>query len=574
MSDEIPSIEDLLKKTGAKETEVSPQDETTTGKAETKLEEIKIKEKEEVTRREAEGTKISYANLVGFPISPEAIALIPEEQAKELKVVCFLYTGPEIRLGTTDATNEKVKELLYQLEERHKTHGVIYKISENSFKTALNFYRTLPKIRKVSKGVEITSDELEKYQKEIQNVADLQKTISKVSITDVVTLSLAAALRMGSSDVHIEAEEKGIVVRYRIDGVLQEVAVIPKEEWKQIVSRLKLVAGLKINITNKPQDGRFTIFLKEEKIEVRVSTLPTAFGESVVMRLLRPETISFDFERLGLRPLAYEKLKKEISKPNGMIMTTGPTGSGKTTTLYAVLRQLNTPGVKIITLEDPIEYKLEGINQSQIDSSREYTFARGLRSILRQDPDIVMVGEIRDLETAEISIQAALTGHLMLSTIHTNDAAGAIPRFISMGVKPFLLAPALRAIVGQRLVRRVCESCKKEAELDQEKLERIKKLLTEIPEASGEKIDLENLKFYKGNGCDECNNSGYRGRIGIYEVLLVNKEVEKAILEGKTSEYDMRQIAENQGMITMVQDGLLKAIDGQTTIDEVFRVSI
>jgi len=574
MSDEIPSIEDLLKKTGAKSTGAPLQDETTTEKVETKLEEIKIKEKEEVTRKESEGHKISYANLVGFPISPEAIALIPEQQAKELKVVCFLYTGPEIRLGTTDTSNEKVKELLYQLEERHKAHGVIYSISENSFQTALNFYRTLPKIRKEVNGVEITSDELEKYQKEIHNVADLQKIIAKVSITDVITLSLAAALQMGSSDVHIEAEEKGIVVRYRIDGVLQEVAVIPKQEWKQIVSRLKLVAGLKINITDKPQDGRFTIFLKDEKIEVRVSSLPTAFGESVVMRLLRPETISFEFERLGLRPLAYEKLKKEIEKPNGMIMTTGPTGSGKTTTLYAVLRQLNTPGVKIITLEDPVEYRLEGINQSQIDSSREYTFAKGLRSILRQDPDIVMVGEIRDLETAEISIQAALTGHLMLSTVHTNDAAGAIPRLISMGVKPFLLAPALRVIIGQRLVRRICENCKAETEIDEQQLARAKKILTEIPETSGEKINLEDLKFYHGKGCEQCNSSGYHGRVGIYEVLLINKEVEKAILEGKTSEYDMRQIAQNQGMITMVQDGILKATNGQTTVDEVFRVSI
>jgi type II secretory ATPase GspE/PulE/Tfp pilus assembly ATPase PilB-like protein len=255
-----------------------------------------------------------------------------------------------------------------------------------------------------------------------------------------------------------------------------------------------------------------------------------------------------------------------------MIVTTGPTGSGKTTTLYSILNKLNEPGVKIITLEDPVEYKLAGINQSQIDYSRDYTFAKGLRSILRQDPDIVMVGEIRDLETADIAIQAALTGHLVISTIHTNSASGAIPRFMSMGVKPFLLAPALNAVIGQRLVRRICEECKVEDNLDAETLERVKKILDELPPAVKEKYqkDLANLKFKKGTGCEACNNIGYKGRLGIYEVMAMSAEIEKIILSEQVSEYQMQDIAVKAGMVTMVQDGLLKALSGVTSVSEVF----
>jgi type II secretory ATPase GspE/PulE/Tfp pilus assembly ATPase PilB-like protein len=255
-----------------------------------------------------------------------------------------------------------------------------------------------------------------------------------------------------------------------------------------------------------------------------------------------------------------------------MIITTGPTGSGKTTTLYAILNKLNDPDIKIITLEDPIEYKLKGISQSQIDHSKGYSFADGLRSILRQDPDIIMVGELRDLETAKVAVQAALTGHKVISTLHTNDASGAIPRFLSMGVKPFLLAPSLNAVIGQRLVRRIHDKCKIEIKPEPKQLERIKEILSNLPENSGYKIDFDKLKFYRGQGCDECNHIGLKGRIGIYEIFPMNSEIEKQILSGKTSEYKIAEIAHQSGMISMVQDGLLKAADGITTIDEVFRV--
>ncbi len=354
------------------------------------------------------------------------------------------------------------------------------------------------------------------------------------------------------------------------------MAQLDSKLWPQVVARIKLVAKLKINIEDRPQDGRFTIFMTDEKIDVRTSTLPTAYGESVVMRLLMSSAIGLAFEDLGLRGKAFEALKIEITKPNGMIVTTGPTGSGKTTTLYAVLNKLNDPGTKIITIEDPVEYKLEGINQSQVNPSKKYTFANGLRSILRQDPDIVMVGEVRDLETAEVAINAALTGHLVITTLHTNDAAGTIPRLLSMEVKPFLLAPAINAMIGQRLVRKICDSCKEEAELDNRTISRVMDILSEIPDESGVKIskeDLKHLKFFKGGGCEECQGLGYKGRVGIFEVMTMNKEVETLILTSHVSEYDMRNIAIKNGMITMIQDGLLKASDGITTVDEVFRVA-
>jgi len=382
---------------------------------------------------------------------------------------------------------------------------------------------------------------------------------------------MAASVKTNSSDIHIEAEEKSIKIRFRIDGVLHDAAEINKDLWKKIISRMKSLAKVKINIDDKPQDGRMTIDMKNDRIDIRASFLPTNYGESVVMRLLRSSMAGLAFEHLGIRGHAYEQLKKEVERPNGMIITTGPTGSGKTTTLYAILKKLNNQETKIITIEDPIEYQLKGINQSQ--TSEKYTFSQGLRSIVRQDPDVVMVGEIRDLETADIAIQAALTGHLVLSTIHTNDAAGTVPRFLSMGAKPFLLAPALNAIIGQRLVRRVCDKCKAEVKIEPERMERVTSILEGLTDDYKKKVDFNNIHFFKGNGCEACQEIGYKGRIGIYEIIVLNEELEKLILSGKASEYDMRNAGVKAGTVTMVQDGVLKALEGITTIDEVFRVS-
>ncbi|MFA5946428.1 MAG: GspE/PulE family protein [Patescibacteria group bacterium] len=548
-------------------------DDDTTAKLAEKMSSIKKGEKEEETEKMAASLGIPTINLKGFPVSPEAIGLIPEEQSKELQTVVFLFNGPEMRVGTMRPDDPKVKELMFALEERNKTHAALYLISEESFNQAMKLYAALPQIKIIVKGVQITEDELAKYAAEMTDTASIAKMVKEATVTSVLSIVIAAALKLGSSDIHIEAEESGIAVRFRVDGILQEIAKLDSNQWKKLISRIKLIASLKINVIDQAQDGRFTIFQKNKKIDVRLSTIPTAYGESVVMRLLNPDTIMLDFEKLGFRPPALKKILKEVERPNGMIITTGPTGSGKTTTLYAILKRLNTADTKIITLEDPVEYKVEGLNQSQIDSKKDYTFAKGLRSILRQDPDIVMVGEIRDLETAEIAIQAALTGHMLLSTIHTNDAAGAVPRFMSMGVAPHLLAPAINAIMGQRLLRKLCQECKQPITLEPELMAEVVKQLDAISPNSGEpKVGTSKLQFYGPKGCDKCNNTGYKGRVGAYEILIKDAEIEKAILGGSISEYQMRDIAQKQGMVTMAQDGLLKASEGLTSVDEVKRI--
>lgn len=568
------SIEDLIaaSKTIATGAKSSAKDETTLEKFEKKSKEIKIKEVERSTQKEAEALGVSYINLVGFSISPEALILVEEDFAIKHSVVCFFYDGKNIRLGTTNYTNPEVINLAEQMRKKYFCLVVVYYISQNSLKHALDLYRALPKHRVISRGLDITEEDLEKYSEQFTSFKEIQNQIdNSPQITEIVTIIMAASIKTGSSDVHIEGEEKAIKVRFRIDGVLHDVAVLNKDLWKKIISRLKVLSGVKINITNKPQDGRISIHTKAERVDIRASFLPTAFGESVVMRLLRSSSVGLAFEDLGIRDRSYEQLKREVERPNGMIITTGPTGSGKTTTLYAILKKLNTQETKIITVEDPIEYQLQGVNQSQV--SEKYTFSQGLRSIVRQDPDVVMVGEIRDLETAEVAIQAALTGHLVLSTIHTNNAAGTVPRFLSMGAKPFLLAPALNAMIGQRLVRKICKNCKAETEVDENTMKKVLSILETLNEEEKKKVDFKNLKFYKGAGCEACQEIGYKGRIGIYEIFTLNKEVEKLILTGNVSEYDMQDIAIKNGMVTMVQDGILKAIDGITSVDEVFRVA-
>jgi len=580
MSSNFPSIDDLVPKSAINDNSSENNSKTDSlnldinspqAKFSHKMKEIAVKEKEVTIAEDAAKKGIPYIDLSIFPVSPEALRILPEQTARQKKTVCFFYNGEQLRLGTTQVSDD-VAELQYQLGERFHAETKVYLISEHSLERVLSLYANLPIIKPVNKDIVITDEELEKFGVEISNLKSLQEQFRRVSITDILTLLVASALKVNASDIHVEAEEKGVVVRYRIDGVLQDVATFPKEQWKQFVSRIKLLAALKINIIDRPQDGRVTLRLVSGTLDVRVSTMPTTWGESVVMRILHSGNKGVTFDELGLRGSAHGKLKKEIERPNGMIITTGPTGSGKTTSMYAILRTLNKPGVKIITLEDPVEIKMEGINQSQVDTYHDYTFAKGLRSILRQDPDICMVGEIRDLETAEIAIQMALTGHLMLSTIHTNSASGAIPRFLSMGVKPFLLAPALNSVIGQRLVRRICDTCKEEVVLEGEVLERVNKILQNLPEDEKKNVNFNQLRFYKGKGCEVCSGLGYKGRIGIYEIFTMNKEIEQVILSSEVSEYIIQEIAVKNGMVTMVQDGLLKALDKITTVDEVFRV--
>jgi len=562
MSD-LDSIENLINPTD--------DEESVAGRFAKKQNEIKIKEVEQKTAGQAQDLGLDYVNLVGFPISPEALSLISEDKAQELKLVCFFYDGKNIRLGCLNPSSE-IETKINELQGKYFTNIKLYLISPNSFQQALEAYKTVPKTKKYDRGVEISEANLEKFKEAISSYKSLNEKINEVNITDVVTLMLATAIKVGASDIHVEAEENTVVVRLRIDGVLQEAATLDREKWRRIISRLKILAKVKINIENKPQDGRYTIFLKNRKIDVRCSFLPTAYGESVVMRLLDSTATVLELESLGVRPEIMAILKKEIAKPNGLILTTGPTGSGKTTTLYAVINQLNKPGTKIITLEDPIEYQLPGINQSQVDSKHSFSFSEGLRSVLRQDPNVVMVGEIRDLETAEIAVQASLTGHLVLSTLHTNDAAGVIPRLIDIGVKPYFLVPSINAVIGQRLIRKLCPNCRQEHQVTAEETEQINKILAVISPKAGINVPATLPTIYKaGEGCEACNFIGYKGRDGIFEVFTMDDNIKQLTIDHAPSFKILQQAIEN-GMITMLQDGILKILDGLTSLDEVYRV--
>ncbi|MEI7512509.1 MAG: GspE/PulE family protein [Candidatus Uhrbacteria bacterium] len=594
MATKATSIEDLLKKARATNAAKAPSVDPTKqavpvskpragGSAQgatiqTKLSEtmdsVRIQEKERETAQKASAQGIPFIQLRGFPIAPEALSLLTRDVAQTVRAVIFFLVGDEIRIATTSPGKEVQRIAERVAKERHANVST-YLVSEDSLEYALKLYDKLPTPKEIIYGYRIEEEDLAKFEKEISNFEDLQAKISQVSTTDIITLIFGAALRIGSSDVHIEAEEEDVKIRFRIDGRLRDAASLPKTAWKQMIGRLKLLAGVKINIEDVPQDGRITIYLTNEKIDIRVSFLPTAFGESVVMRILRPKAIALEFDSLGVRGKALEDLVVQIEKPNGMIITTGPTGSGKTTTLYAILKKLNDPTEKIITLEDPIEYKLQGINQSQIEHAKGYDFAKGLRSILRQDPDIVMVGEIRDQETAEIAIQAALTGHLVVSTIHTNSAAGAIPRFLSMGVRPFLLAPALNAVIGQRLVRRLKKEMAIPTKLSAAQTKQVKQILGSISEKSGYKVDLDKLVFYEPDPKKVTKeDDGFKGRVGIYEIFTMTPEIEEVILAGNDiSEFKIQEIALKNGMITMAQDGLLKALDCLTSVEEVLAVA-
>lgn len=403
--------------------------------------------------------------------------------------------------------------------------------------------------------------------KEALDLKNLKQLLDSTSTSEIIETILRAALQNDASDIHFEPEKTVYNLRLRLDGVLYTFANLPKSSQKTIESRVKVLSGLKLNVDNIPQDGRFSFVHKEKEIDVRVSMLPSNYGYSIVMRLLGTGSVELKLDDMGFENYSKERVQVALSKPQGMILNTGPTGSGKTTTLYAFLNQLNDSQSKIITLEDPIEYKLPGISQTQIDKQGGYTFASGLKSILRQDPDIVMVGEIRDGETADIAVESSLTGHLVLSTLHTNDAAGAITRLMEMGIKGFLLADSLSAIIAQRLVRRICPDCKRVDTLDDRQKEVVKGALSTIDQTSGVNIPHE-LTFYTSDGCDKCNGLGYKGRIGVYEVLTITNGLRELISNRYPSIVEVRNVAMKEGMLTMLQDGVLKAAKGITDMKE------
>ena len=517
--------------------------------------------REEIIKAIAEIFEISYVDLETVPTDPQAVSLISEPLAKRFNVVPFKFDSEKniLYLTTYDPFNTFASDFLEK-------------------KTGKRIVFVLADPRKIQKTIEIiygqgltpeVKEALKEYQPKKEEVLKETK-IKEAPIAKIVAAIVEFAIRGHASDIHIEPQENAVRVRYRIDGILHEKLVLPKIIQDGVVSRIKILSGMKIDEKRIPQDGRFSYRLGDEEVDLRVSTLPTVHGEKVVMRLLKKTGGIPKLHELGLRGPQFRDLEEAITKPYGIILVTGPTGSGKTTTLYSVLSRLNTPKVNIVTLEDPVEYQISGINQVQINPQAGLTFASGLRAFLRQDPNIILVGEIRDKETTQLAIQAALTGHLVFSTLHTNDSATAIPRLIDLGAEPFLIASVLNAVVAQRICRRVCQFCKKEYEPDEQVKKNIIDVLGDLlpkPYKEEKKVILA-----KGEGCSECNNTGYLGRIAIFEVLKVSLQITKMILKQESAK-EIENQAKKEGLITMKQDGYLKVLDGITTIEEVLRVA-
>ena len=548
-------------------------------KTKKKFEELREKEAEDLAKILAQKYGLPYLDLSRMTIDLDSLKIISEAEAREGQMAVFQSVGKKLQVAVKNPESLKTKEILEELRQK-RFEPELFLVSESSLEKAFSRYREVPAFVEVSSGIiDISPERLEGFRQKIKSISAMRGLLKEVpagretrKISEVLELILAGALELETSDVHIEPGETSAKLRYRLDGVLADLAPVGIKAYQLLLSRLKLVSELKLNVKDQAQDGRFTIRTKETDIEVRTSILPGPYGESVVLRILNPKTIALGFEDLGIEPNLLEELAKELKKPNGMILTTGPTGSGKTTTLYAFVKKILSSEIKIVTIEDPIEYHIPGITQTQADPQKGYDFASGLRSILRQDPDIILVGEIRDLQTAETAMHAALTGHLVFSTLHTNDAAGTVPRLIDLGVKPNIIAPATNVAIAQRLVRKVCSACVKKEKPNAAELNLIETELNSLPpKYKNKKHDLKNILIPRAGGCERCNETGYKGRVGVFEALFVSDEIERLIMRDP-SEVAIREAEQKQGMLSMKQDGILKMLAGITTLEELTRV--
>ena len=537
-----------------------------------KLSSLLRRGEEEMISRLSDELGIPYLDLTTVPILTDALKLIPEQIAKKYEMAAIQRIGNNIQVVLRRPELPEVETELTRL--RNAGYEIQkFLVSSRSLHKAFDLYKEIAgNLTAITREINVSPARMESFKSEIASIAILKKKIDSLArgtITDLLELIIAGALATDASDIHLEPQANNVRLRYRIDGILQDVATASHESFKYLLSRIKLISEIKLNVKESAQDGRFTIKAPNEEIEVRVSTLPGPDGENVVLRILNPKAIGLTLADLGMQPWAQEQIEVELKKPNGMIITTGPTGSGKTTTLYAFIKKVHEPGIKIITLEDPIEYHITGIEQTQVEPDRGYDFAAGLRAILRQDPDVILVGEIRDKETAETAMHASLTGHLVFSTIHTNNAAGTIPRLVDMEVKPSIIAPAINVAMAQRLVRRLC-GCKKMASATPEELGAIKKEIDSLPE-NIERPKLDAVETARPAGCEKCHGLGYKGRIGVYEMIRIDDEIEKLIAKSP-SEADLKEAAIKQGQITMRQDAILKILAGITDLAEVERV--
>ncbi|MES2471050.1 MAG: GspE/PulE family protein [Patescibacteria group bacterium] len=536
---------------------------------------LRRKEEEDLVRTLAPKYGVEYIDLSATPVNTDALRLVDESKAREAKLAPFSLVDKHVKLAMRIPDDEKAHAIAKELSAKGFEIAPFI-VSTASLEKAWKSYKDLSFAIETKAGsLEISNDEVSaiidqaKSLPTIQSI--LQNTLSmkrSFRVSRILETILAGALAIGASDVHIEPEEGEVRLRYRLDGVLTDVLNFDHDTYKLLLSRVKLLSGLKLNIKQEPQDGRFSIKLALGDIEIRTSMLPGAYSESIVLRVLNPKSISTPLEELGIPPKLLSVILEAIDKPNGMLLTTGPTGSGKTTTLYALLKKIHEPTIKIITIEDPIEYHLPGITQTQTND-KGYNFLEGLRSALRQDPDVIMVGEIRDNETAAIAINSALTGHLVFSTLHTNNAAGAFPRLIDLGINPRVITSAVTIALAQRLVRRLCPACKKEKLLEGEEKRVIDNVLAKIVDRS--LIPENTTKIWEPVGCEKCNKSGFKGRIGIYEGIIVNKTLEETI-ESSPSERSVAEIARPQGILNMEEDGITKILQGHTSLAELKRV--
>jgi type IV pilus assembly protein PilB len=538
------------------------------------IEFIRVKEEEEATQKIAEQLHLSYANLQFRPIEREALLLVPESKARKAKLAVIFKRGDSLAIALQDPDNSYAKEILQNLQKQYPSVSLLI-VSLKSLEHAWSFYSVGKGVKKITGQVAVSAETLKNFQEKITTIVALQNAVRDLSeqkdVSKILELLLASALRLNASDIHIEPRDQIIGLRLRIDGIMQNAGEFDLHTYRLLLSRVKLLSSMKLNIHNIAQDGRFSVELGELEIQIRSSILPGEYGENVVLRILNPASL-MSIANLGIREDLLSIVEEQIKKPNGLILTTGPTGSGKTTTLYAFLKKLKAPEVKIITVEDPIEYHLEGISQTQVAAEHGYTFASGLRSILRQDPDVILVGEIRDLETADTALQAALTGHLVFSTLHTNDAAGVVPRLSDIGANPVTIGPALNMAIAQRLIRRLCKKCKTIRKANEKELVLLEHVLGKVFSSGKIKQNIDKTtKIPEAKGCAACGTSGYKGRVGVYEILTNNPEFEKFILNNP-SITEIQEFAQAQGMITLKQDGFLKVLEGTTTIEEVERV--
>lgn len=517
---------------------------------------------------------IKYTDLNGKKINYDFLHIIPHEVAENYKIVCFEKEGEKINVGLVEPESFKAIEAVDFLAKESNLLIDYFIISQNSFKIAMRQYETLKK--EVNQLLDIAQEEHDKEEKEeLEESPGIEEVIKGAPVSKMVSVILRHAVEGSASDIHIEPSGDKTRVRYRIDGMLGTSLILPSYIHSTVVARIKILSNLKIDESRIPQDGRMRLIIDNKTIDFRVSTMPLTGKEKVVMRILDTSGGVLTLEQLGFNERQIKIINKSIGKPTGMTLVTGPTGSGKSTTLYAILNIVNKECVNIITLEDPVEYTMEGINQSQINPNINYTFATGLRAILRQDPNIVMVGEIRDGETAELAVHAALTGHSVLSTLHTNDAIGSIPRLLDMKVEPFLLSSTVNVIIAQRLVRKICKYCKEEITVADELEEDIRKILKAAPRCdipSGININ-DRLVFYRGKGCGKCGNTGYKGRSVVSEILDITDAIKKLIAEGFSNFEKIEAALKEQSMLSIKQDGFIKALEGKTTIEEIMRVT-